>query len=380
MAALPHAKVGTNITMRSRYQPTQRVPRSSSAGKLPIKIAVLGAGNMGTVLAHALAGNGHAVTLWDHFPEVVEDIHLRRENRRFLSGVRLHAGVRATASPGECVAGAALIVVSVPSAFVTSTLAPVVPVLEKQAVLLNVAKGFAPRTRLLLPFVLGRLAPGRPCVHLAGPAIANELARGVPAYIVLAAEEERIALRVAGWFAGPSFIPVTTTDVAGAALGGILKNVYAILLGCLETLSGDSRNLEAAAITACVREMTEIAGAHGGQPATLYGMAGLGDLVATGFSRDSHNRQFGQMLAAGKTVAEIEKEKSWLPEGARAVSPVCALARAGRVPAPLAGWVRRVLGGATPSLEGLLRVLRASSQPDRMTKKTPLPDSHPAPD
>lgn len=322
--------------MTSRRKGTPQVPRSSSAEKSSIRIAVLGAGNMGTALAHALAGLGHEVAVWDHFPEVAEDIRLRRENRRFLPGIRLHAGVRATASPSECVAGAALVVVSVPSAFVTATLALVVPVLERNAVLLNVAKGFAPRTRQPLPLVLGRLAPAHACVHLAGPAIANELARGGPASIVLAAEEKRIGLRVAGWLAGPSFIPGITTDVAGAALGGILKNVYAILLGCLETMSSGTRNVEAAAITACVREMATIAAAHGGQPATLYGLAGLGDLIATGLSRDSHNRQFGQWLALGKSPAKFEKEKGWLPEGARSVATVCAIARAGHVSAPLA--------------------------------------------
>ena len=310
---------------------------------------------MGTATAHALAGNGHEVVVWDFFPEVVKDIRHRHENRRFLPGVRLHAGVHATTNASECVAGAALVVVSVPSAFVASTLAPVVPVLAKNAVLLNVAKGFAPRTRQPLVTMLTRLAPGHACVHLAGPAIANELARGVPTSIVLAAAEHGVALRVANWFAGPSFIPSTTTDVTGAALGGILKNVYAILLGCLEKLGGDARNLEAAALTACVREMADIATAHGGRADTLYGLAGLGDLVATGFSRDSHNRKFGQMLASGKTVAALEKELRWLPEGVRATPAVCALARDGDVRAPLAGWVRRMLAGSRPSLAGLVR-------------------------
>jgi glycerol-3-phosphate dehydrogenase (NAD(P)+) len=327
-----------------------------------IRIAVLGAGNMGTAMAHALAGNGHEVTVWDHFPEVVEDIRLRRENRRFLPGVRLHAGIRATAGAGECVAGAALVVVGVPSPFVASMLAPVVSVLEKNAVLLNVSKGFAPGTRRPLLFMLERLAPMHACVHLAGPAIANELARGVPASIVLAAADERVALRVAGWFAAPSFMPGTTTDVAGAALGGILKNVYAILLGALETLSGDARNLEAAALSAGVREMAAIAGAHGGRAATLYGLAGLGDLIATGFSEDSHNRGFGRQLASGKTAARIENDNGWLPEGARAVIAACALARARQVRAPLAGLVRRWVGGATPSLEAVLRALRAAAR------------------
>ncbi len=327
-----------------------------------IKIAVLGAGNMGTAMAQALAVNGHEVTVWDHFPGVVENIRLSRENRRFLPGVHLHAGIRATAGAGECVAGAALVVVGVPSLFVASTLAPVVPVLERSAVLLNVSKGFAPGTRQPLPLMLERLAPLHPCVHLAGPAMANELARDVPTSIVLAAADERVALRVAGWFAGPSFMPGITTDVAGAALGGILKNVYAILLGALEALSGAARNLEAAALSAGVGEMAAIASAHGGQAATLYGLAGLGDLIATGFSADSHNRGFGRQLASGKTARAIEKEHGWLPEGARAAVAACALARTGQVRVPLAGLVRRWVGGAKPSLDAVLRALRAAAR------------------
>jgi glycerol-3-phosphate dehydrogenase (NAD(P)+) len=313
---------------------------------------------MGTAIAHALAGNGHAVALWDFFPEVVVNIRRHGENRRFLRGIRLHAGIRATAEASECVAAAALVVVSVPSAFVPSTLAPVVPALEKGAILLNLAKGFAPRTREPLPFVMSRMAPGHPCVHLAGPAIANELARGLPASVVLAAADESVAKRVAGWLGGPAFIATTSTDVAGAVLGGILKNVYAILLGALETLSGGSRNLEAAALSASVHEMAAIAGAHGGKAATLFGLAGLGDLVGTGFSLDSHNRKFGQLLASGRTLTEIEREMRWLPEGARAASAACALARSGKVRAPLANLVRRWIAGSTPSLDGIVRVLQ----------------------
>jgi len=327
-----------------------------------LKVAVLGAGNMGTALAHALARNGHEVTVWDYFPAVVEDILTRRENRRFLPGVVLPTGVHATNSSVECVTGTGLIAVCVPSLFVQKTLIPVLPALRGGAILLNIAKGFAPGTRKMLPFLLEQLAPGHSCVHLAGPAIANEIAGGQAASIVLASTSEQTAKEVAGWFAGPVFLPSCTTDVAGAALGGILKNVYAILLGCLEKLSGDSRNLEASALTACVREMAAIAVAHGGQAATLYGPAGLGDLVATGFSLDSHNRRFGQMLASGQTVAEVEKAIGWLPEGARATTATCALAKAGGVPAPLAGWVRRVLAGTPPSLDNLLRALRAATQ------------------
>lgn len=326
-----------------------------------INTAILGAGNMGTAMAHGLAARGHRVVVWDYFPEVLADIRDHGENRRFLKGVRLHAGVGTAASPAEAVAKADLVVVSVPSAFVAGTLGPVVGGLGRGTVVLNVAKGFAPRGGRTVFSLVGELAGGRGCAHLAGPAIANEMARGVPAAVVVAAEEERVARRVAGWLEGGMFIPGTTTDVAGAVLGGILKNIYAILLGCLEGLGGGGRNVEAALLAAGAREMERIAVASGARGGTMRGMAGLGDLVATGFSRESHNRKLGLALGSGKTLAEARGVDGWLPEGARAAATVCALARAGGVAAPLAGWVRRMMGaGRPPTLEGLLRALRAA--------------------
>jgi glycerol-3-phosphate dehydrogenase (NAD(P)+) len=360
--AIPVSK-GDSGVVRTRRRSDEKPARSQTVARpARTKIAVLGAGNMGTALAHALACGGHDLTVWDFFPEVVDDIRTRRENRRFLPGVRLSEGIRAVESPVECVTGAALVAVCVPSVFVRSTLAPVIPALGKGAYLLNVAKGFAPGTRQILPLWLEQLAPGHACVHLAGPAIAPEFARGQTASVVLASSDASAAQSVAGWLAGPYFIAGTTSDVAGAVLGGILKNVYAILLGCLETLSGHSRNLEAAVVTASVREMAAIAVAHGGHAGTLLGLAGLGDLVVTGFSPVSRNRRFGQLLAAGRSVAAIERETGWLPEGARGAAAACALARSGGVSAPLARWVNRLLAGTPPTLAGLVRALRLSQQ------------------
>lgn len=327
-----------------------------------MKIAILGAGNMGTAIAHALAGSGRRVVLWDHFPEVVEDVRRYRRNRRFLPGVALHRSIEATPDASECVAHAALTVISVPSTFAVSTLRSVVPFLNADAILLNLAKGFAPRDREPLPLLLAKLS-GRPCAHLAGPAIANEFARGKPAPVVVAADDGAIAKRVADCLRSP-FLVETTTDLAGAALSGILKNVYAILLGVVNSLSGSSRNLEAAALCASAREMANIVRANGGIDSTIYGLAGLGDLAATGFSQDSHNRRFGQMLAIGKTARGKQEEAGWLPEGARSATTVCALAKASATQAPLANLVRRWLRGQTPRLDQFSRALRLTAGMD----------------
>lgn len=291
----------------------------------------------------------------------MKDIRENRANGRFLPGICLDPAVVANDSAVECVSDADLIMICVPSAFVRETLEPLLPAFQKGAILLNVAKGFAPGTRTPLPFMLEKLAPRHSCVHLAGPAIANEFARGQTAFVMMASSSEPAARRVAERFSGPTFAADVTTDVTGAALGGALKNVYAILLGALERLSGNSRNLEGAAVTACVHEMADIATAHGGRRATLFGLAGLGDLVATGFSPDSHNRRFGQMLASGKPVEAIKGEIGWLPEGVRATAAACSLADEKKLPAPLAGWVQRSLAGEPPSLDGLMAALHRTS-------------------
>lgn len=328
------------------------------------QVSILGAGNMGTALAQVLASEGRSVSVWDHFPDVLEDIRDRRENRRFLPKISLHPGIRTCTTSVECVRGGELVILCVPSQFASATLAPLSSALKPDAILLNVAKGFAPDTRLIMPSLLEQLAPGHDCAHLAGPAIANEYVRGKTASVVVACRSEPAAERAAACLAGPALQPYVSTDVTGAALGGVLKNVYAILLGCLEELGGESRNLESAAITAAVAEMATIADAHGGERSTLFGLAGLGDLIATGFSPDSHNRSFGRALARGRTASELEREQGWLPEGARATADALALAAEKGITAPLAKWVAKSLAGDPPSLDGLRSALRAAGERD----------------
>ncbi len=322
------------------------------------KIAILGAGNMGTAFAHTLAVHGRDVSMWDHFPQVVEDITTSRVNTRFLPDVSLHANIEAHKSATECVAGASLIIFAVPSSFIRSTLESVLPALHPETVLLNVAKGFAAASHLPIISALMELTPAHCWVHLAGPCIANELARGQPASVVIASHSEQTAESVARWCSGPLLDCSVTTDLSGAMLGGILKNVYAILLGCLYELNGNRRNIAACAVTSSVAEMARISIAYGARSSTIYGLSGLGDLIGTGSSLDSHNFKFGQSLASGHVGALLPSEL--LPEGARAAATVCRMASDKQLSAPLAQWVQASIAGQTPSLEGILAALRAA--------------------
>jgi glycerol-3-phosphate dehydrogenase (NAD(P)+) len=320
-------------------------------------IAILGAGNMGTALAQVVALNGSRIVLWDHFPGVVAEINQQRRNSRYLPGVSLASSITAVTSPEEAARAAQLIILAVPSPFIRATLEQALPGCDSDAVFLNVAKGIDAATREPIHVGVGRQLGGRPLVLLAGPAIANEFSRGLPAAVVLASESSSIAECVRSLFEGKTFRVTTTSDVIGAALGGILKNVYAILLGYVAATAGKSRNLEAAVLNAALREMATIGLALGAQRETIYGLAGLGDLVATGFSDDSHNRSLGLKLGAGRTLADIQRETPLLPEGARTVDIACAWANAKGIRVPLAEFVRRVVAGTRPPMCELLREL-----------------------
>ena len=318
------------------------------------KIAILGAGNMGSALAHILALGGSPVSLWDFDAEVRHEIKHHRRNGRFLPGIILCPEIAVCPTASECVRDAELIVICIPSVFVDSVLRPLIPSLRENAVMLNVSKGFAGFSSEPILVALKKLSGDHACVQLAGPAIANDFSKGQRAYVVMASPSDHASELAASCFTGTVFSCTTTTDLMGAAMGGILKNIYAILLGAVSALEPDLRpNHQAAIITACISEMADLATAVGGERSTLYGLAGLGDLLATGYSEDSHNRRFGRMLVRREEGGLPDR----LPEGAAATTTAMTIARSKRMDLPLAGWVEKLINGDSADLSGLLDII-----------------------
>jgi len=303
---------------------------------------------MGSAMAHALASQGGDVSLWDHFPETIGEILTDRTNRRYLPGIDLHPAIQPFTVAADCVRGARLVILCVPSAFVESVLPPLLPHLRADAILLNVAKGFAPDGTSILPVWIESIAPGHDCAQLAGPALADEIARGCPTLTVIAARHGGTAGEAAALLQGDVLLPTTTTDLVGAVLAGILKNPYAIFLGLLDRLCGPGHNLSSAAIALCAGEMERLLRAMDARPETIRGLAGLGDLSATGASPRSHNRRLGQNLADGLTLAHLREKPENLPEGVRASATFLQAARGLHVETPILSAVSAVLEGATP--------------------------------
>ncbi len=274
-------------------------------------IAVLGAGNMGTAVAQVLASNGHTVRAWSIETDVVEEMRDRRANTKYLAGVKLHPGIQAVWDIEKAVASVGVVVMSVPSQIVAGITRDLKGYLQPDQLVLNVAKGLESGTnRRLSEVIAGELGPrGATIGAMGGPAIAIEMARGQPTAVVVAFEDESAAQRVQSLLQNDWVKAGMTTDLCGLELSSTLKNVYAIALGICDGM-GLGANTKAFVGTLAIGEMGRICEALGGRAETVYGLAGLGDLLTTGYSHHSRNRTIGEMLGSGGDWRQFRDEKT----------------------------------------------------------------------
>jgi glycerol-3-phosphate dehydrogenase (NAD(P)+) len=259
-------------------------------------VAVLGAGNMGTALAQTIAGNGHDVRLWSIEEDVLEDIRDSRTNSRYLEGVTLHERIAPFWSLSEALAGAWLVLFSVPSHVVRPLARDVAPHLRSEQALLNAGKGLEESTDKRISEMLEEELPQHGGIAvMGGPAIAPEFARGVPTAVIVASTDGGLATAVQRMLQNDFFKVETSGDVAGVELGASLKNAYAIALGMCDGL-GYGANTKAFFASLALSEMSDLTVALGGEERTAYGLAGLGDLLTTGYSAHSRNRTLGERL------------------------------------------------------------------------------------
>jgi glycerol-3-phosphate dehydrogenase (NAD(P)+) len=259
-------------------------------------VAVLGAGNMGTALAQTIAGNGHDVRLWSIEEDVLEEVRDRHTNSKYLEGVALHERIVAYWTLEEVLAESWLAVFSVPSHVVRSLARDAAPHLRSDQAVLNAGKGLEEGTDKRISEMLEEELPQHGGIAImGGPAIAPEFARGVPTAVIVAARDRGLAAAIQRTLQNDFFKVETSADVAGVELGASLKNVYAIALGMCDGL-GFGANTKAFFASLALSEMSALTTALGGEERTAYGLAGLGDLLTTGYSAHSRNRTLGERL------------------------------------------------------------------------------------
>jgi glycerol-3-phosphate dehydrogenase (NAD(P)+) len=324
-------------------------------------VAVIGAGSWGTALAVHLARAGREVRLWAREPEVVEGIRASRRNPLYLADVDVPAAVEATGEPREAVDGAETVLVAVPSEFFGAAL---VRLGDVRAPIVSATKGFDPVRHLRMSQLVAERFPAAPLAVLSGPTFAREVALGRPTAAVIASSDDALALALQRGLGARAFRLYTNRDVAGVETGGAVKNVMAIATGLADGLDL-GENARAALITRGLAEMTRLGVALGGQPATLAGLAGLGDLVLTATGTLSRNRSLGIALARGETLDRAQKATPMIAEGVVTTRSALALAARHGVSLPICAEVAAVLFEGKGAAEALASLLgRAPTRED----------------
>ena len=279
-----------------------------------MKIAVIGDGGWGTANALLLCGYGHDVTLWGAFPEYVEEMRRTRRNDRFLKGVELPEALKLTADREEAVKGAEVVVLAPPSKYFTSVVGGFKGLVTKDMLVVSITKGLCEKTNRRMTDLGAEILGTGPIVALAGPTHAEEVSRRIPTAIVAACEDPERAKRVQEVWSGPLFRVYTSSDPVGVEIGGAVKNVIAIAVGCSDGM-GFGDNTRAALITRGLAEMKRFVLAYGGRPETLSGLAGIGDLIVTCTSVHSRNHSVGERLGKGEKIKDILGSMQMVAEG-----------------------------------------------------------------
>ena len=301
---------------------------------------VVGGGSWGTTVAH-LAAHNCPTTLWARDPETVAAINTEHCNSRYLPDYQLHPNLVATGDLAAAVADTDLLVMGIPTGAFRETCNTIAPVLRPWVPVVSLAKGFEPETKLRMTQIIEDVLPGRPVGVLSGPNLAKEIMAGNPAGAVVALSEQHIAARLQTVFSTETFRVFSHHDVVGCELGGALKNVYAIAAGTVEG-RGLGDNARSAVITRGLAELIELGSKMGGEPMTLAGLAGMGDLVATCISPQSRNSGVGRRLGVGDSMEQILAEMDQVAEGVKAAKVVRELALEHEVFMPIAEQVYSV--------------------------------------
>lgn len=305
-----------------------------------MKLGIIGGGAWGTALAQVASAGGETL-LWALEDDVVTAINRIHENPIFLPGLNLDPAIRATGNFSELADCDAWLVVT-PAQHMRAILqrmpCPGMP-------LVLCSKGIEESSGELLNQVAQEVCPTSPIAVLSGPTFAHEVARGLPTAVTLAAEDSALAERLRERIAVPTFRIYLSDDVAGAEIGGAVKNVLAIACGVVEG-KGLGQNARAALVARGFAEMTRFGLAFGARAETLTGLSGLGDLVLTCSSTSSRNYSLGKGIGEGRSAANLLEDSRTVVEGAFTAPVLARLAREKGIDMPIVDAVDALIAGS----------------------------------
>ncbi len=285
------------------------------------RIGIIGGGSFGSALANIIGNNGFPVSLWFRSPEASAEFNSTHENKKYLPGISLSSNIKGTASLEEASHDCSLVFVCVPSQYFRSVAAQLGQWMKADQMIVSTTKGIESQTFRLMTEILREETRCLRIGALSGPNLAKEIAAKLPSATVIASRDEDVIATVQEALSCSYFRVYSNRDVQGVELGGVLKNIYAIATGLATALKlGD--NTRGMLLTRGLAEMSRFAEKFGANPLTFLGLAGVGDLVATGGSPLSRNFRVGYLIGEGKTLEEAAREVGDVAEGVHTIDVV----------------------------------------------------------
>lgn len=304
-------------------------------------LGVVGAGSWGTALAHILAENFEDVFIWDINKNILDDIGNIGINRLYHPDIKLNQKIKPEYKLQNLVNRCDIIIIAVPTQYIRQTLSGVN--LSGEKFIISASKGIEIDSLKLVSDVIHESlgVDKRYIFALSGPSFAKEVIRGLPTALTLAGDIEK-GKKLQKLVSVSSFRVYLSDDIAGVEVGGAIKNVIAIACGISDGL-GMGNNARASLITRGLFEIGKIVKVYGGNPQTVYGLSGLGDLVLTATGDLSRNRTFGTLIGKGYSVSEAEKEVKQVIEGKTTVEAVNRIKHIHGLDLPISEMVYKII-------------------------------------
>lgn len=332
-------------------------------------VSVLGAGAWGCTMAQVLTDAGGDVVVWGRNEVVINEINSFHTNSKYLPGIFLPRALRATSNIDEAISHSRTYVIAIPAQSLRSKLEEWRPLIGTDATLISTLKGIEVSTLMRMSEVIIGVLGADPA-HVAiitGPNLAHELALRQPAAAVAAATTTELAHRLQKLFTTPYYRVYTSVDVLGCEMAGAIKSVIALGVGIAVGM-GLGENTQSMLITRGLNEVARLGSAHGADPLSAAGLAGMGDLVASCSSPLSRNRNFGEALGRGGTMEYARAHVATTVEGVASAGAVVELAHRVGVEVPVIEAVSDVVRSIITPKEALGRLMEISTRSEDFIK------------
>jgi glycerol-3-phosphate dehydrogenase (NAD(P)+) len=331
------------------------------------KISVFGAGAWGSTMAQVLRDAGNEVLIWGRNIDVVSEINTAHTNKKYLGAHVLPDSLRATSDLQEAFDYSRIYVLAIPAQQLRSTLEEWKSKFVHDAIVISTLKGIEISTQMRMTEVIEEVWGAKKIAVITGPNLADELVLRQPAGAVAAASTQELSDYVRDLFRTPYYRTYTSTDVMGCELAGAIKSVIAISVG-ISIGMGLGENTQAMLITRGLNEVARLCAAHGSDPLTAAGLAGMGDLVASCGSPLSRNRTFGEVLGRTGSMEITTREVAKTVEGVASAGAVVEIAHRVGVEVPVIESVADIVNGSLTPDAALQRLMEITTKAENFIR------------